>query len=194
MYKIKGERSIASTFDRWKNIRPGIFRAFATIPAVSSCRRSTWRRRFAARAERAATAREARAADPENNGSQEGPGPAHLAEAALLLAAALFDVKHQLESWRTRPFRYRPKGRTDRVDIAPELQGELNLWIADWPEWESLLDSVERNDPSLIAVRPHVPSPAQIAGSVHDAATRDPAGDVGRSGDGAARGGSAGDR
>ena len=50
-----------------------------------------------------------------------------------------------------------PKGRTDRVDIATELQGELNLWIADWPEWESLLDSVERNDPSLIAVRPHVP-------------------------------------
>ena len=100
-----------------------------------------------------------------------------------MLAAALFDVKHQLESWRTRPFRYRPKGRTDRVDIAPELQGELNLWIADWPEWESLLDSVERNDPSLIAVRPHVPSPGGSPGALQVAASRDPAAGVGRSGE-----------
>ena len=99
----------------------------------------------------------------EGNGI--GPTYPQMDEAALLLAAALFDVKHQLESRRTRPFQYRPKGRTDRIDIASELQGELNLWIADWLEWDSLLDNVERVDPSLIAVRPHVPAHAEWSGA-----------------------------
>ena len=89
-------------------------------------------RRRAARAERAAAARETQATAARSKATGWDRPILNLDEAALLLAAALFDVKHQLESWRTRPFRYRPKGRTDRVDIATELQGELNLWIADW--------------------------------------------------------------
>jgi hypothetical protein len=167
-----------------QNLRERVEGRFLKAKKAAGELRDDLERRAAARAERAATAREARAVDPGDNGPEAGPGPPDLAEAALLLAAALFDVKHQFESWRTRPFRYRPKGRTDRVDIAPELQAELNLWIADWPEWESLLDSVERNDPSLIAVRPHVPSLGESPGSRRDSATRDPAADVGRSGDG----------
>ena len=134
-----------------------------------------------ARAERAAAARETQATAPEDEGQGIGTTHPNLDEAALLLAAALFDVKHQLESWRTRPFRYRPKGRTDRVDIATELQGELNLWIADWLEWDSLLDSVERVDPSLIAVRPHVPAHAERSGGVDAAAIREPEAGSGRS-------------
>jgi hypothetical protein len=108
-------------------------------------------------AERRRAAREVRPSGPEAPSPEAGPGD-DLDEAALLLAAALFDVKHQLETWRSRPFVYRPKGRTDRVEIAAELQGELDLWISDWLEWDSLLDSVERNDPTLIAVRAHVPA------------------------------------
>ncbi len=130
-------------------------------------------RRRVARVERDAAARETQATASEDGGQGIGTTHPNLDEAALLLAAALFDVKHQLESWRTRPFRYRPKGRTDQVDIATELQGELNLWITDWLEWDSLLDSVERVDPSLIAVRPHVPAhPSSLAA----AAIREPEG------------------
>jgi hypothetical protein len=138
-------------------------------------------RRRVARAERDAAAREIQETAPEDKGHGVGPAHPNLDEAALLLAAALFDVKHQLESWRTRPFRYRPKGRTEQVDIATELQGELNLWIADWLEWDSLLDSVERVDPSLIAVRPHVPAQAGSPASVDAAAIREPEASAGRS-------------
>jgi hypothetical protein len=167
-----------------QNLRERVEGRFLKAKKAAGELREDLDRRFAARAERAATARQAQADELDDNGPEVGPGPPNLAEAALLLAAALFDVKHQLESWRTRPFRYRPKGRTDRVDIAPELQGELNLWIADWPEWESLMDSVERNDPSLIAVRPHVPATAESPAALQVGATRDPAAPVGRSGDG----------
>ena len=132
--------------------------------SVAACARGTGRGR--------ARTQVGRAARREAHG--RGPASPDLDEAALLLAAALFDVKHQLESWRTRPFRYRPKGRTDRVDIASELQGELNLWIADWLEWDSLLDNVERVDPSLIAVRPHVPAHAEVPAAVDLATGREP--------------------
>jgi hypothetical protein len=138
------------------------------------------------RAERAAASREAQVVAPRDEGPEVGPAHPDLDEAALLLAAALFDVKHQLESWRTRPFLYRPKGRTDRVDIATELQGELNLWIADWLEWDSLLDTVERVDPSLIAVRPHVPAPADGSQALEVSPAREVGATAGRSPQGVA--------